>query len=302
MPLETATGARTNNRPEVPDRTVGDFLVHDVRWGGDIMRLDGPESGNVEDRRGHGRDRCCWGAGDGDGRDPHHLHASWREPAGPPGTRCSAAGPAAATAAGGRAARDDSRRGGDGLVREAGPRFDRAGLDWSSSGRMASSTSFRGSSSSATGSSRPAAERARRWGRSTVRGTPRLYLDLAFYNEMRDRFHADGDFAQAYVIAHEIGHHVQNLLGISDRVHARKGVLTSMSSPYDLKAQADFLAGLWAHHANKKRPMLEEGDVEEGDPSQRRRSATIGCRSSRRVMSCRTRSRMGVRSSGSGGS
>lgn len=94
-------------------------------------------------------------------------------------------------------------------------------------------------------------------------GDAKVYLDLAFYNEMRDRFHADGDFAQAYVIAHEIGHHVQNLLGISDRVHAAQGRPDFNEQSVRLELQADFLAGLWAHHANKKRPMLEEGDVEE---------------------------------------
>ncbi|AMV21557.1 neutral zinc metallopeptidase [Planctomyces sp. SH-PL14] len=94
-------------------------------------------------------------------------------------------------------------------------------------------------------------------------GDAKVYLDLAFYDEMRDRFHAGGDFAQAYVIAHEIGHHVQNLLGISDRVHAAQGRPDFNEQSVRLELQADFLAGLWAHHANKKRPMLEEGDVEE---------------------------------------
>jgi len=94
-------------------------------------------------------------------------------------------------------------------------------------------------------------------------GDAKVYLDLAFYDEMRDKFEADGDFAQAYVIAHEIGHHVQNLLGISDRVHAAQGRPDYNQQSVRLELQADFLAGVWAHHANKKSHMLEEGDVEE---------------------------------------
>lgn len=94
-------------------------------------------------------------------------------------------------------------------------------------------------------------------------GDQKVYLDLAFYDEMRDKFEADGDFAQAYVVAHEVGHHVQNLLGISDKVHQRQGAPDYNEWSVRLELQADFLAGAWAHHANKKSVMLEEGDVEE---------------------------------------
>jgi predicted metalloprotease len=94
-------------------------------------------------------------------------------------------------------------------------------------------------------------------------GDAKVYLDVAFYDEMRDRFKADGDFAQAYVVAHEIGHHVQNLLGISDKVHQRQGQPDFNQMSVRLELQADFLAGVWAHHANKKHRVLEEGDVEE---------------------------------------
>ncbi len=91
----------------------------------------------------------------------------------------------------------------------------------------------------------------------------KAYIDLSFYDELRNRFNAPGDFAMAYVVAHEIGHHVQNLLGISDKVHQLRGSLSEEEyNAYSVKLelQADFLAGLWAHHANK---VLEDGDIEE---------------------------------------
>jgi len=94
----------------------------------------------------------------------------------------------------------------------------------------------------------------------------KVYVDLEFFEELQKRFGAPGDFAQAYVIAHEVGHHVQDLLGISDRVHAQQG--RTSKAEYNqlsvrLELQADFLAGVWAHHAQKMRNMLEEGDIEE---------------------------------------
>ncbi|HLL04248.1 MAG TPA: neutral zinc metallopeptidase [Myxococcaceae bacterium] len=95
----------------------------------------------------------------------------------------------------------------------------------------------------------------------------RVYLDLTFFDELGRRFGAPGDFAQAYVIAHEVGHHVQNLLGISEQVHAMR----SRMSQVDANAlsvlqelQADCFAGIWAHHAGKERQLLEAGDIEEG--------------------------------------
>lgn len=94
----------------------------------------------------------------------------------------------------------------------------------------------------------------------------KVYIDLAFYDELRDRFKAPGDFAQAYVIAHEIGHHVQKQLGISDRVHQmreRLGDAEYNKLSVKLELQADFFAGVWAHHAEEMRPMLEQGDIEE---------------------------------------
>jgi len=93
-----------------------------------------------------------------------------------------------------------------------------------------------------------------------------LYIDLTFYNELRNRHHAPGDFAQAYVIAHEVGHHVQNLLGITDHVHSQKDRISEKEYndlSVRLELQADFFAGVWAHHAHKARGVLEEGDIEE---------------------------------------
>jgi predicted metalloprotease len=95
----------------------------------------------------------------------------------------------------------------------------------------------------------------------------KVYIDLVFYQELKDRFHAPGEFAQAYVIAHEIGHHVQNLLGISDKVHAlqqRADKAEGNRLSVRLELQADFLAGVWAHHAQRLRHILEEGDIESG--------------------------------------
>jgi predicted metalloprotease len=94
----------------------------------------------------------------------------------------------------------------------------------------------------------------------------KIYIDLSFYRDLKERFRAPGDFAQAYVIAHEVGHHVQKLLGTSDRVHAMRERVSE--SEYNqlsvrLELQADFFAGVWAHHAQRYRDVLEPGDIEE---------------------------------------
>ncbi|MGB6411452.1 MAG: neutral zinc metallopeptidase [Candidatus Deferrimicrobiaceae bacterium] len=93
-----------------------------------------------------------------------------------------------------------------------------------------------------------------------------VYIDLGFFQEMEDRFQAPGDFAQAYVIAHEIGHHVQNLLGVSEKVQnarARASQVEGNRLSVLLELQADCLSGVWAYHANRARNIIEEGDVEE---------------------------------------
>lgn len=94
----------------------------------------------------------------------------------------------------------------------------------------------------------------------------KAYIDLSFYTELKNRFNAPGDFAMAYVIAHEIGHHVQNLLGISDKVHQLQGNVSKEEynqASVKLELQADFLAGVWAHHAQSMNQILDEGDIEE---------------------------------------
>lgn len=94
----------------------------------------------------------------------------------------------------------------------------------------------------------------------------KLYVDLSFYNELKNRFKAPGDFAMAYVVAHEVGHHVQNLLGITDQVQSQRRRISKKDYnelSVRLELQADFLAGVWAHHTQRNTGILEEGDIEE---------------------------------------
>ncbi len=94
----------------------------------------------------------------------------------------------------------------------------------------------------------------------------KIYIDLSFYQDLKDRFQAPGDFAMAYVIAHEVGHHVQNLLGISDQVHQSRSQVSQKEYnqlSVRLELQADFLAGVWAKHDQQLNNILEEGDIEE---------------------------------------
>lgn len=94
----------------------------------------------------------------------------------------------------------------------------------------------------------------------------KVYLDLQFFSDLRRRFGAPGDFAMAYVVAHEVGHHVQNLLGVSDRVQAarqRADEVEANRLSVRLELQADFLAGVWAHHAERMKQILEPGDLQE---------------------------------------
>ena len=97
-------------------------------------------------------------------------------------------------------------------------------------------------------------------------GDYKVYIDLSFYNELKNQFNAPGDFAMAYVIAHEVGHHIQKLLDITTKVQSQKRKISK--AEYNkllvrLELQADFLAGVWAHHAQKMKNILEEGDIEE---------------------------------------
>lgn len=104
----------------------------------------------------------------------------------------------------------------------------------------------------------------------------KVYIDLSFYDQMRHRFNAPGDFAQAYVIAHEVGHHIQNLMGTSDKVQqARRSARNEAEAnrySVRLELQADCYAGVWAHHADGANRILEAGDVEEA----MRAAAAIG--------------------------
>jgi uncharacterized protein len=93
----------------------------------------------------------------------------------------------------------------------------------------------------------------------------KIYIDLDFYRLMQERFHVTGEFAQAYVIAHEVGHHVQHLMGISDKVDSARGRASQSQAnalSVRLELQADCFAGVWAYHANQARAIIEQGDVE----------------------------------------
>ncbi|MCK4888562.1 MAG: neutral zinc metallopeptidase [Candidatus Aminicenantes bacterium] len=94
----------------------------------------------------------------------------------------------------------------------------------------------------------------------------KVYIDLDFLEQMLRRFRSSGDFAMAYILAHEVGHHVQKLLGIMDKVDSQRGRVSQRKLnelTVRLELQADFLAGIWVHHAQKMKNILEEGDVEE---------------------------------------
>ena len=94
----------------------------------------------------------------------------------------------------------------------------------------------------------------------------KLYIDLSFFQEMSTRLNAPGDFAQAYVIAHEVGHHIQNLMGKTDKMQQLRGKISKTEYnklSVKLELQADFLAGVWAHHSQKMNQIMEKGDLEE---------------------------------------
>ena len=121
-------------------------------------------------------------------------------------------------------------------------------------------TLFSGATQSACGSASAAT------GPFYCPGDQKVYIDLSFYQDLQNRFQAPGDFAMAYVIAHEVGHHVQNLLGISNKVQQMRQQLSEGEyNKYSvmLELQADFFAGVWAHHTQKMKNILEEGDIEE---------------------------------------
>ena len=119
---------------------------------------------------------------------------------------------------------------------------------------------FRGSEPTACGTGQAA------MGPFYCPGDQKVYIDLSFYETMRTRLGAPGDFAQAYVIAHEVGHHVQNLMGITNKIDSMRGRVSEAQQnamSVRLELQADCFAGVWAHHAQAAHQILEEGDVEE---------------------------------------
>ena len=94
----------------------------------------------------------------------------------------------------------------------------------------------------------------------------KVYIDLGFYEQLNRSFNVSGDFAMAYVVAHEVAHHVQNLLGFTDYVNSQRGKISKVAQndlSVRLELQADFLAGVWAHHAHQMKGILEGGDIEE---------------------------------------
>lgn len=94
----------------------------------------------------------------------------------------------------------------------------------------------------------------------------KVYIDLSFYDELQHKLNAPGDFAMAYVVAHEVGHHIQNILGISEKVQRMRGRVSEAEYnklSVKLELQADFLAGVWAHHTQKLQNIIEPGDIEE---------------------------------------
>lgn len=119
---------------------------------------------------------------------------------------------------------------------------------------------FRGSVQSACGMASSAS------GPFYCPGDQELYIDLSFYQELEQRFQAPGDFAMAYVVAHEVGHHIQKLVGTSDKMdRLRQQLSREEYNKYSvmLELQADFFAGVWAHHAQQMKNILEAGDIEE---------------------------------------
>ena len=119
---------------------------------------------------------------------------------------------------------------------------------------------FTGSVSSACGSASSAT------GPFYCPGDEKLYIDLSFFDDMETRLNAPGDFAQAYVIAHEVGHHIQKIMGTSDKMNRLRGQLSETEyNKYSVKVelQADFFAGVWAHYSQQMTQMMESGDLEE---------------------------------------
>lgn len=227
------------------------------------MRLDNEqESQNIEDRRGRRVSKTIAGGGIGGvaiilialffGVDPHAILQGNLESNVPEETRTNSQ-PAGADDPG----REFVARVLGSTERTWGEIFQRAGRQYIQPKLVL----FSGQVQSACGFAQVAA------GPFYCGNDQKVYIDLAFYRELRERFQAPGDFAQAYVIAHEIGHHVQNLLGIMEKIQARQSRASERDAntlSVRLELQADCLAGIWASYANRERKILEQGDVDEG--------------------------------------
>ncbi len=121
----------------------------------------------------------------------------------------------------------------------------------------------------------------------------KVYIDLGFFDTLRSRLGAPGDFAQAYVVAHEVGHHVQRLLGITGKVDGMRGRVSEAQQnalSVRLELQADCLAGVWAHHSQKTQGLARAGRHRRRPERRRRASATTRCSASRRARWCPNRS------------
>ena len=227
---------------------------------------NGRESRNVEDRRGEGGRRLGGGGKIGIGTIVLALIAMYFgfDPSVVLNTSEMMAPPAVESTAPGQrrpAAEDDMARFVSRVLAETedtwGPIFKAGGAQYREPGLVL----YTGATRSACGVGQA------EMGPFYCPADGKVYLDLSFFDELAQRFGAPGDFAQAYVIAHEVGHHVQNLLGISDKVQqARQRVSEREANLLSvrLELQADCLSGVWAHHAHRARQVLEPGDVEEG--------------------------------------
>ncbi len=227
-----------------------------MRWQG--MR----KSDNVEDRRGIGGKQLAIGGGLGGlviailfmllGGNPDEVLQNLQP------------GPSETSAAAGRPLSEKDKTMGDFVSVILADTEDVWGEIFSQAGRTYEAPKlvlFSGQTSSGCGFASAAS------GPFYCPGDAKVYLDLDFFEEMQRRLGAPGDFALAYVIAHEVGHHVQNQLGVSEKVMAQQHRLSEVEFNklmVRMELQADFLAGVWAHHAQRMKNILEEGDIEEG--------------------------------------
>lgn len=234
------------------------------------MRLGGRRSTNVEDRRGMGGGGLIAGGGIGGlviaviymlmGGDPSDLQT--QQPTGPGAAGQTAQRPAeenalADTVSGVLADTEDVWN--EQLPKQASVKYREPGL-----------VMFTDATQSACGVGQAAV------GPFYCPGDEKVYIDLSFYRQLQQRFGAPGDFAQAYVIAHEVGHHVQKVLGVSEQVRdaqqRARGEAQANALSVRLELQADCYAGIWTHHAQRSRSILENGDIEEA----MRAAAAIG--------------------------